>query len=102
VPISFTTATLGGEVLVPTLEGKAQIKIPAGTQGATVFKLKGKGMPQLNRNLPGDLLVRVLVEVPTKLDGEQRRKLEEFAASMGEDNSPIHKSFFEKAREFFS
>jgi molecular chaperone DnaJ len=48
------------------------------------------------------LLVRVLVEVPTKLDGEQRRKLEEFAASMGEDNSPIHKSFFEKAREFFS
>jgi molecular chaperone DnaJ len=102
VPISFTTATLGGEVLVPTLEGKAQIKIPAGTQGATLFKLKGKGMPQLNRNLPGDLLVRVLVEVPTKLDGEQRRKLEEFAASMGEDNSPIHKSFFEKAREFFS
>jgi molecular chaperone DnaJ len=102
VPISFTTATLGGEVIVPTLEGKAQLKVPAGTQGATMFKLKGKGMPQLNRNVAGDLLVRVLVEVPTKLDGEQRRKLEEFAASMGEDNSPIHKSFFEKAREFFS
>ena len=102
VPISFTTATLGGEVIVPTLEGKAQLKVPAGTQGATMFKLKGKGMPQLNRSVAGDLLVRVLVEVPTKLDGEQRRKLEEFAASMGEENSPIHKSFFEKAREFFS
>jgi molecular chaperone DnaJ len=50
----------------------------------------------------GDLLVRVQVEVPTRLDAEQKKKLEEFAASMGEENSPIHKSFFDKAREFFS
>lgn len=101
VPVSFVTATLGGEVRVPTLEGKASLKIPAGTQSATVFKLRGKGVPTLNSGARGDLMVRVLVEVPTKLDPEQRRKLEEFAELCGEENTPIHKSFFEKAKEFF-
>jgi len=101
VPVSFTIAALGGEVKVPTLEGEAQLKIPAGTQGATAFKLRNKGMPVLNSTSRGDLIVRVLVEVPTKLNAEQRRKLEEFSALMGEDNSPLHKSFFDKAKEFF-
>ncbi len=101
VPISFTTAALGGEVEVPTLDGKAQLKIPAGTQGGTVFKLRGKGIPSLNSAQRGDLMVRVLVEVPTKLNSEQRRTLEEFAAIMGEDNAPLHQSFFDKAKEFF-
>jgi molecular chaperone DnaJ len=101
VPISFTTAALGGEVEVPTLEGKAHLKIPAGTQGATVFKLRGKGIPSLNSAQRGDLMVRVLVEVPTRLNADQRRKLEEFAELMGDDNTPLHKSFFEKAKEFF-
>ena len=101
VPIAFTTAALGGEVEVPTLEGRAHLKIPAGTQGATVFKLRGKGIPTLNSSQRGDLMVRVLVEVPTKLNGEQRRKLEEFAGLMGDDNTPLHKSFFEKAKDFF-
>ncbi|HWB61128.1 MAG TPA: molecular chaperone DnaJ [Chthoniobacteraceae bacterium] len=101
VPVSFITAALGGEVKVPTLEGKAALKIPAGTQSATVFKLRGKGMPVLNSSSRGDLMVRVLVEVPTKLNTEQRAKLEEFAKVCGEENSPIHKSFFEKAKEFF-
>jgi molecular chaperone DnaJ len=101
VPISFTMAALGGEVEVPTLEGRAHLKIPPGTQGATVFKLRGRGIPTLNSSQRGDLMVRVLVEVPTKLNGEQRRKLEEFAGLMGEDNAPLHKSFFEKAKDFF-
>ena len=101
VPISFTTAALGGEVEVPTLDGKAHLKIPAGTQGATVFKLRGKGMPVLNSSQRGDLLVRVAVEVPTRLNGEQRKKLEELAALMGDDNTPLHRSFFEKAKGFF-
>jgi molecular chaperone DnaJ len=101
VPISFTTAALGGEVEVPTLEGRAHLKIPPGTQGATVFKLRGKGIPTLNSTQRGDLMVRVLVEVPTKLNGEQRRKLEELAGLMGDDNTPLHKSFFEKAKDFF-
>jgi molecular chaperone DnaJ len=102
VPVSFTVAALGGEVRVPTLEGEAQLKIPAGTQGGTAFKLRHKGMPILNTTSRGDLIVRVLVEVPTRLNGEQRKKLEEFSELMGEDNAPLHKSFFEKAKEFFS
>jgi molecular chaperone DnaJ len=102
LPIPFTTAALGGDVTVPTLEGKAQIKVAAGTQSGTVFKLRGKGMPELNSSVTGDLLVRVIVEVPMRLDSDQKNKLMEFAASMGEDNSPMHKSFLEKARDFFS
>jgi molecular chaperone DnaJ len=101
IPVPFVTATLGGEVHAPTLDGKAMLKIPAGTQNATVFKLRGKGMPVLQSSSRGDLMVRVLVEVPTKLNAEQRRKLEEFAELCGEDNTPIHKGFFEKAKEFF-
>jgi len=101
VPVSFTTAALGGELEVPTLDGKAQVKIPAGTQGATVFKLRGRGMPILNSSQRGDLLVRVAVEVPTRLNGDQRKKLEEFAELTGDDNTPLRKSFFEKAKEFF-
>ena len=102
VPIRFTTASLGGEVNVPTLEGKATLKIPAGTQGGTVFKLRGKGMPTLSSSQRGDLMVRVLVEVPTKLNSTQRKKLEEFAELCGDENQPLHKSFFEKAKEWFS
>lgn len=101
VPVSFTVAALGGELEVPTLDGKAHVKIPAGTQSNTHFKLRGKGMPALNSSARGDLMVRVIVEVPTHLNGEQRRKLEEFAGLMGEENTPMHKSFFEKAKEFF-
>jgi molecular chaperone DnaJ len=101
LPVSFATATLGGELRVPTLEGRASLKIPAGTQGGSVFRLRGKGLPTLHSGSRGDLMVTVMVEVPTKLNGEQRKKIEEFAALMGDHNTPIHKSFFEKAREFF-
>ncbi len=101
VPISFSTATLGGETTVPTLEGKATLKIPAGTQSGTVFKLRGKGVPTLTSSQRGDLLVRVLVEVPSRLNAEQRKKLEEFAELCGEENAPLHKSFFERAKDFF-
>jgi len=102
IPISFTTAALGGEVTTPTLEGKATIRVPAGTQSGTVFKLRGKGVPTLSSSQRGDLLVRVQVEVPSKLNGEQRRKLEEFAELCGEENTPIHKSFFEKVKDLLS
>lgn len=101
VPISFATAALGGEVRVPTLEGKASLKIPAGTQSGTVFKLRGNGIPSLNSSSRGDLMVTAMVEVPSKLNAAQRKKLEEFAELCGEENAPIHKSFFEKAKEFF-
>jgi molecular chaperone DnaJ len=101
VPIAFTVATLGGEVHVPTLEGKANLKIPAGTQSGQVFKLRGKGVVHVNGRERGDLLVRAIVEVPTKLNAEQRAKLQEFAGLCGEENTPLHKSFFERAKEFF-
>jgi molecular chaperone DnaJ len=102
VPIPFTLATLGGEVHVPTLEGKANLKIPAGTQSAQMFKLRGKGIVHVNGRERGDLLVRVLVEVPTKLNTEQRAKLQEFADLCGDENTPLRRSFFERAKEFFN
>jgi molecular chaperone DnaJ len=102
VPISFSIAALGGEVKVPTLQGHALLKIPAGTQSGTQFRLRGHGIQNMETRARGDLRVRVIVEVPTRLNSEQRRKLEEFAASCGDDNSPMHKTFFDKAKEFFS
>ncbi len=101
VPISFATAALGGEVPVPTLEGKASLKVPAGTQGGQSFRLRGKGVVHVNGRERGDLFAKLLVEVPSRLNSEQRQKLEEFAALCGEDNTPLHKSFFERAKEFF-
>jgi molecular chaperone DnaJ len=101
VPIPFSLATLGGEVPVPTLEGKASLKIPAGTQSGQMFKLRDKGVVHVNGRERGDLLVRVMVEVPTRLNAEQRTKLQEFAESCGEENTPLRKSFFERAKEFF-
>jgi molecular chaperone DnaJ len=101
VPLSFATAALGGEITVPTLQGKATLKIPAGTQSNTQFRLRGHGIVNIDNKAKGDLRVRVLVEVPTRLNSEQRRKLEEFAESCGEDNSPMHKKFFEQAKAFF-
>jgi molecular chaperone DnaJ len=101
VPISFTTAALGGEVPAPTLEGKASLKVPPGTQSGQSFRLRGKGVVHVNGRERGDLFARILVEVPSRLNGEQRQKLEEFAALCGDDNTPLHKSFFERAKEFF-
>ncbi|MBJ7326946.1 MAG: molecular chaperone DnaJ [Chthoniobacterales bacterium] len=102
LPVAFVTAALGGEINVPTLDGRASVKIPAGTQSGTIFKMRGKGMPHLRGSGHGQLLVRVAVEVPTKLGAEQRRKLEEFAESCGDQNTPLAKSFLDRAKEFFS
>ena len=101
VPLPFSTAALGGELKVPTLNGQASIKIPAGTQGGTVFRLREKGMPALSSQRRGDLNVRVQVEVPTKLSHSQQEKLREFAESIGEHNSPMQEGFFQKAKRFF-
>lgn len=101
IPIPFTLAALGGEVAVPTLEGKAQVKVPAGTQSGQVFKLRGKGIVHVNGRERGDLLARLIVEVPTRLNADQRQKLEEFASSCGEENTPMCQSFFERAKQFF-
>ncbi len=102
IPIKFTLATLGGTLEVPTLFGKATVKVPAGTQSGTTFRLRGKGMPSLRqRGAQGDQLVRVQVEVPTKLSAEQEKLLKEFARVSGDADHPTGASWFEKAKKFF-
>jgi len=101
VPIPFSVATLGGEIDVPTLEGGAHLKVPAGTQSGQMFKMRGKGITNVNGRGRGDLFARLIVEVPSRLNAQQRRKLEEFAALCGDENTPLRKSFFERAKEFF-
>lgn len=102
VPIKFTLAALGGSIEVPTLSAKATLKIPAGTQSGTTFRLRGKGMPNVRGGGYGDQLVRVHVEVPTSLNSEQRKKLEEFSVACGDDMEPTGKAgLFGKAKKIF-
>jgi len=101
VPISFVQAALGAEIEVPTLNGTAQIRVPSGTQSGTVFRLKGKGVKNVQGYGFGDLLARVAVEVPHKLNSAQKAKLEEFAQLCDENVHPIGKGFFEKAKKLF-
>ncbi len=101
IPIKFTLASLSGTIQVPTLQGKATLKIPAGTQSGTTFRLKGRGMPHLRGSAHGDQLIRVQVEVPAHLSAEQKKILEEFARVSGDTDEPMAKSFFEKAKKFF-
>jgi len=100
-PISFAIAALGGEIEVPTLDGRAQIKIPAGTQTGSVFRLRGKGIKNVHGHGQGDLHVQVTVEVPSKLSSVQRDKLKEFSDLCDESVNPRSKSFFDKAKELF-
>lgn len=101
IPISFTQSALGADIDVPTLTGKANMKIPAGTQTNQIFRLKGKGIPAVNSLIFGDELVRVIVETPVKLNTRQRELLEEFARINGEEVTPGGKSFFEKVKNLF-
>jgi molecular chaperone DnaJ len=101
VPVSIVQATLGAEIEVPTLSEKALIKVPAGTQPGSVFRLKGKGVKNLQGYGHGDLHVRISVEVPTQLTAAQKAKLQEFAGLCDENVNPLSKSFFEKAKNLF-
>ena len=101
VPLPFVTAALGGELQVPTLEGKSSIKVPAGTQSGTTFRLRNRGIKDLRSGGKGDLHVEVQVEVPTKLNSEQKDKLKDFSESIGAKNNPMQESFVEKAKRFF-
>ena len=101
MPISFVQAALGGQVDVPTLDGPAKLKIPAGTQSGKVFRLKGKGVQSLSGTGRGDQHVKVVVEVPTNMSSKQKKLLEEFAAMDHEAVHPQSKSFFAKVKELF-
>ena len=105
MPISFSTAALGGEIEVPTLGGSAKMKIPAETQTGAVFRLRGKGIKPLRSNEHGDLMVHVSVETPVKLTARQMDLLRELESSTQADSgkhSPRNKSWVDKAKAFFS
>jgi molecular chaperone DnaJ len=104
VPISFSTATLGGELEVPTLEGKASLKIPEGTQTGQQFRLRGKGVQSVRGGAIGDLMCRVVIETPVKLNKQQKELLEAFQNSLdgGEGkHSPKHSSWLDAVKKFF-
>ncbi len=101
VPLPFTEAALGGELMVPTLDGKASIKVPAGTQTNTSFRLRGKGVPGINSSRKGDLLVNVQVETPVKLNKQQETALKAFSETLTDKNLPMRETFFQKAKSFF-
>ncbi len=84
IPLSITQVALGSDVEVPTLNGRAKIKVPAGTQTGSIFRLKGKGMPRLHGSGTGDLHVRVNVRIPSSLTAKQRQLLEDLAVEFGE------------------
>lgn len=101
VPITIVQAALGDEIEVPTLDGKVQLRIPEGTQTATVFRLKDKGIPHLRGSGRGDQHVKVKVITPKKLTDRQKELLLEFAKDGGEDTNPEQKSFFKKVKDAF-
>lgn len=106
IPISFPKAALGGEVKVPTLDGKTTLlKVPAGTQSGQVFRLVGKGVKSLRASRRGDLLCKVYIETPVRLTSEQRELLERFEATLKgrrDQHSPQTHSFWDKVKRFFS
>ena len=101
VPISFTQAALGDEIVIPTLEGEHRLKVPEGTQTGTTFRIRGKGVPGLQSSGKGDLFVKFRVQTPSRLNKRQRELLEELGSSFAVDNKPEPRSLFEKVKEIF-
>ena len=101
VPISVVTAALGGELEVPSLEGRLSLSVPAGTQTGRVFRLRGKGMPSVRGREVGDLMVRATVETPVNLDERQEKLLRELGETMGEHHRPREQSWLDRVTRFF-
>jgi molecular chaperone DnaJ len=99
VPISFTQATLGATIDVPSLDGTQRLKIPAGTQYGNVFRIKGQGLPDIRSKRVGDQLVQVTIETPAKLNAQQEEILREFAKAENRSVSPKSQSFFDKLKK---
>ncbi len=102
VPISFTQATLGTQIEVPTLRGKAEVNIPKGTQSGQVFRLRGIGLPDLRTGMIGDELVQVIIEIPKKLSQQQESLLRDFAETEDENVLPESKGFFAKMADYLA
>ena len=104
VPISFTTAALGGEIEVPTLEGKVKLKIPKETQTGKMFRLRGKGVKSVRSHSVGDLMCKVVIETPVSLSGDQADLLRQLEEKMGKStskHSPKETGFFDGVKKFF-
>ncbi|EKE83793.1 molecular chaperone DnaJ [Idiomarina xiamenensis] len=106
VPVSFTRAALGGEIEVPTLDGKVKLKVPQETQTGRLFRLRGKGVKSVRTGATGDLICKVLIETPVNLSDRQRDLLSELESSMGEGDEaaryrPKEKGFFDGVKKFF-
>lgn len=101
LPITYSQAALGATVEVPTLEGREEVQIPAGTQPGDVLKLRGRGLPDPRHRGVGDLLVQVVIEIPKRLTARQEQLLRELAEEEHTNVSAQRKSFFEKLREYF-
>lgn len=101
VPVSFAQAALGAEFEIPTLSGMMKFKVTPGTQSGAEFRLRGRGVPSLRGHGRGDLVIRIVVEVPTRLTAKQRELLEAYAQVENGDRSPLAQSFFEKVKSLF-
>lgn len=101
VPVTFTQAALGGEVLVPTLNGKVKLKVPASSQPGAVLRIRGQGFPHRLRSGAGDQLVEIAVEVPERLTDRAKSLLQELGDELGEEVQPERRSFLEKLKELF-
>jgi molecular chaperone DnaJ len=101
VPVTFTQAALGGELLVPTLDGKVKLKIPPSSQPGAVLRVRGQGFPHRLRSGSGDQLVEIAVEVPNRLTDRAKTLLQELNSELGEEAQPERRSFLEKLKELF-
>jgi molecular chaperone DnaJ len=101
VPITFPQAALGAEIEIPTLSGKRKLTVPAGTPSGHEFLLKGEGVAVLNGHRRGNLVIRVVIEIPRKLSKRQRELLSEFQEIASQSPGPISRSFFDKVKEIF-
>ncbi|MCF7958066.1 MAG: molecular chaperone DnaJ [Phycisphaerae bacterium] len=102
VPISFTQATLGAKIEVPSLNGRQEVAIPAGTQHGEVLKIKHEGLPNLQTGLRGSLLVQILIEIPKKLNKQQEKLLRQFAETEHKTVAPERKKFMDKLKEYLA
>ena len=98
-PVQVSQVALGAELDIPTLNGRVTMKVPAGTQSGTVFRVRGKGLADVHDGRTGDLLVRVVVETPTRLNAAQRKLLEEFGRTAGDEAHPTRRSFLARIKD---
>ena len=102
VPISFSEAALGGEVEVPTLEGRIKLKIPSETQTGRMFRMRNKGVKSVRSHSTGDLMCKVIIETPVKLSAKQRELLKEFEAACDhKKHKPKSDGFLNNIKHFF-